>query len=260
MNNYSQAELVEHENKQWSKIFQEELDKKQFVKFSSYWWENYYNNISKYFSRYIKQNGYNSIFEPGSGSGKATILLDTKAKKVLLDISEKALDYAKFLAGKFSCENIEFIKYDIFKLDELNTKYDFVWNLGVVEHYSDDQILQIFIQMIKSTNSMGTVAIGVPNLYSGPTLKAYLLTFKIFKSVKGYRLDTEKYYPDEKIKNLFKLAVESTNRNILEQKFARFGNPLFMETPKFILKYSGPLFKLVLFKNQFLKFYIFKLD
>jgi len=37
--------IIEHENANWSKIFQIELGKNSDKKFSSFWWESYYNDL-----------------------------------------------------------------------------------------------------------------------------------------------------------------------------------------------------------------------
>ena len=36
---------IDHEEKVWSEIFENELKKTSNKKYSSYWWEDYYNDI-----------------------------------------------------------------------------------------------------------------------------------------------------------------------------------------------------------------------
>jgi hypothetical protein len=39
---------IQHEEETWNKIFQSELQKEKFEKFSSFWWEDYYNEITSF--------------------------------------------------------------------------------------------------------------------------------------------------------------------------------------------------------------------
>jgi SAM-dependent methyltransferase len=250
---------VAYENEQWTEIFKKELQNKSKKNFSSFWWEDYYLSIVDYFDKYILSNNYKTLLEPGCGSGKATILLKSDIEKDLLDISSSALEYSKYLSQKFNPNKISFIQGDVFNLEGLNKTYDFIWNVGMIEHYTLDQLEIMFDQLIVHTKQNGTVALGVPNFYSGPTLKAYLLSFNLFKNIKGYRLDTEKFYSDKEIFQTFKVVCDKKTRKIENYSLVRFGNPLIMETPDFFLKRFGLLIKKFFYKNQFLKFYIFKL-
>jgi ubiquinone/menaquinone biosynthesis C-methylase UbiE len=60
--------------------------------------------------------------------------------KTLLDISPVALKYATYLAEKNRCKNIKIIKGDIFEMPFKSEEFDFVWNIGVIEHYDLKEI------------------------------------------------------------------------------------------------------------------------
>ena len=242
--------IIEHENANWSKVFSAELEINSDQKFSSFWWESYYNELTNSVNEIMLADSLNTILEAGSGSGKATLLLNKKFYKTLLDISPVALEYAKHIANKFEVANINFIEGNIFSMPFKNNNFDFVWNIGVIEHYELDDIKSIIKEMIRLCNKSGIVAVGMPNFYSGPILKARLL--KLLKFIPGYKLDTEKFYEISKIENIFKEVSKESGRKItcLETKY--FGNPLIMETPRFILETIGGLISHLFRKNKFL--------
>jgi len=154
---------IEHENETWSKIFNTELRNASKKKFSSYWWEDYYRELSTYINGLLEKNNLNNILEAGSGSGKATILLNNRFSKTLLDISPVALKYAAYLAEKNGCKNIKIIQGDIFEMPFKSEEFDFVWNIGVIEHYDLKEIDLIFQEMIRVCKRNGVVAVGMPN-------------------------------------------------------------------------------------------------
>lgn len=242
--------ITEHENENWSKIFDSELRKNNKKKFSSYWWEDYYQELTSFVNRMMLKNKFRTVLEAGSGSGKATILLDDNFSKTLLDISPVALKYAAHLAKKFECQNVKYVEGDIFEMPFKTKSFDFVWNIGVIEHYSLDQIELIIEEMTRVCSKNGAVAIGMPNFYSGPILKAWLL--KIIKIIPGYRLDTEKFYKTSKIEDIFKNISEKTERRIDNIQIEYFGNPSIIEMPKFIIKLIGKPIARIFRKNKFL--------
>jgi ubiquinone/menaquinone biosynthesis C-methylase UbiE len=194
-------EKIEHENRYWSNVFTQELRKKNEKDFSSFWWEDYYTELSGYIKGILSLYEFNNILEAGSGSGKASILLNKRYEKVFLDISVEALKYAEHLAKKFHSNNVDFIEGDIFKMPFNDKQFDFVWNIGVIEHYEINEIELIVEEMSRVCKEGGCVAIGFPNLYSGPTLKALLL--KWIKFIPGYRINSEKFYRIDSIQDIF---------------------------------------------------------
>jgi len=242
--------IIEHENRTWSKVFEAELKKTGNEKFSSYWWENYYQELTAFVNELLIKNDSNNILEAGSGSGKATILLKNSFPKTLLDISPAALKYAGFLAEKFECKNVKHIEGNIFEMPFKSGVFDFVWNIGVVEHYDLKKIDLIFQEMIRVCSENGIIAVGIPNFYSGPIIKAWIL--KKIKVLPGYKLDTEKFYKINDIIKVLKNSSKKRGRKIDYIHIEYFGNPLIMETPKFIIKSIGKLLNRIFRKNKFL--------
>lgn len=242
--------IIEHENKTWSKIFNAELRKNSKEKFSLYWWEDYYQELTTFVNGLLTKNKSNNILEAGSGSGKATILLNNSFSKTLLDISPVALKYATYLAEKFECKNIKNIEGNIFEMPFKSESFDFVWNIGVIEHYDLEKVELILQEMIRVCNRNGVVAVGIPNFYSGPIIKAWIL--KKIKIFPGYKLDTEKFYGINEIENILRKISEKTERKIDNLQVEYFGNPLIMEMPKFIIKTMGKPMARIFRKNKFL--------
>ncbi len=247
--------MIEHENENWSKIFEQELCNNSKKLYSNYWWEDYYNQIKKFTDGYLELNKLNKTLEAGSGSGKSSILLGNSYNRVMLDISDEALKYSKLLADKFSQDNIKFIRGNIFDMPFDDGEFDFVWNIGVLEHYSTSEIVKIVKEMKRVTKPDGAIAFGLPAFYSLPTLKAFFL--KYIKFVPGYRLDTEKFYSSKEIDNIISLALVDTNYS---KEIKLFGNPLFMETPTIILKTLGSFIQKLIPKWGFLKTYYIKFN
>ncbi|MDQ1344251.1 MAG: hypothetical protein QG650_971 [Patescibacteria group bacterium] len=145
---------IEHEERHWSEIFRKEKNKPNFRTFSSYWWKTYYGEIVSCSSGFLPKDGKGRVLELGSGSGKSSILISDRAEKVtLLDISPSALEYARFLAEKFGARNVETVQGDAFDAPFDSSAFDFVWNIGVLEHYSMPQIRQYLSEMARLVKS-----------------------------------------------------------------------------------------------------------
>lgn len=252
------SEIIKHENEHWTKVFQAELKKATDKKFSTFWWQDYYEQLSGYINTLLIDNDLNIILESGSGSGKATILLDKRFKKTLLDISSAALKYAKYLADLFEAGEPRLIEGDIFAMPFQDKSFDFVWNIGVIEHYDMGDIYSILKEMVRVCGAGGIVAVGMPNAYSGPIIKAKIL--KYLKFIPGYRIDTEHFYGNKEIENLIRGAAEDLGRKISYVEVRYFGNPLIMETPRYIIRTLGSTISRLFVRNRFLILVICKFE
>lgn len=249
---------IDEENAYWTKVFSDELKKNSNTLFSSYWWENYYTEITKLVHSTLADIKDPKILEAGCGSGKASILLGERYDRTLLDISESALEFAKVLAKKFKTKDIIYAQGDIFQLPYRKNTFNFTWNLGVVEHYDQRKVIRILREMIRVTKNGGWIAVAVPNFHSGPMLKARLLKLPIFGFIPGYRVGTENNYTAETIAQLFKKACRNENAKPLDIQIHYFGNPLPMETPKVLVRTLGSVLNYLFPKNRFLFFVLVK--
>ena len=110
------------------------------------------------------------------------------------------------LSRKFDTKKPKTVEGDIFSMPFKSETFDFVWNIGVIEHYSDKYIISLLGEMLRVCRDGGAIAVGVPNFYSGPILKAAILRWKLFSFIPGYRLDTERFFRVEKIEDLIRKA------------------------------------------------------
>ncbi|WP_445220500.1 class I SAM-dependent methyltransferase [Bradyrhizobium sp. Pa8] len=235
--------LVEQENLFWSVQFQKEVarDRKEPIDFSSDWWRLYYREITDHIGHILRARPAPYVLEAGSGSGKASLLLSPDMRRVLLDISPSALQFAKYLADKFGCQNVDFIHGDLFKLPFEERSFDLTWNIGVLEHYHAGAALQILKEMCRVTVDGGYLAVGVPNFGSFAIQKARALRSPILNFVPGYRLGTERPYAPSQLVELVKAACHLEGRPVRSTEIRYFGNPLPMGSPAWLLRSLGPL-------------------
>jgi len=258
LNSMNLLKFVHEEDKYWSKIFLKEIKNHQEIKYSSYWWENYYFQIINQIKPLLYCYKDPHILEAGSGSGKASILLGKNIKRTFLDISSEALKYAKFLSKKFDAKRIKFVKGNIFSMPFKNKSFDFVWNIGVIEHYSFENTIKIVQEMSRVLKSGGIIALGVPNFVSGPIIKARILNCPIFRFIKGYRTTTECNYSEKDLKKIVEIALTANKLKICNMKIIYVGNPLPIESPKLVILSLGKIIEYFFPKNKFLKLIIYK--
>ncbi len=251
--------IILEENRFWSKVFDDELKSDHGKKFSSYWWDLYYKEISTFVKGELAEYSDPKILENGCGSGKASILLGKTFDRTLLDISSKALEYARFLVNKFDVNNVKFVKGNIFNLPFSGKSFDFIWNIGVIEHYDIEDIQLIVENMIRALKEGGKIIIAFPNFNSGPIIKARILKLKIFSKISGYRLGSEKKYKEKDLIKILEKAVAKQQRQILEIKVLKFGSPMIMETPKIFLQVFGRLIEKFFYNTKFLIFITVKI-
>ena len=257
MKNSTRDTIVAHEKKHWDKIFSSELRRKEFKKFSSFWWEDYYAQISQKIESLFPDDKNITVLEVGSGSGKASFLVKNPIKNIaLVDVSNVALQYARFLKNELgiSCD-VSYHNRDFFSFST-DEQYDLCWSIGMIEHYDLIEIQRIVEKMLGTVKPGGFMVLGVPNKNSGPTVKARVLATRFLKWLPGYKLDTENFYSDKDILSTIQYAAQEAHIAIIHQEVAYCGNPMIMETPKFILKTLGVLINKVFARNRFLKLYI----
>ncbi len=243
-------EIAEHENEHWSQIFKNEKSRAGDELYSSYWWEDYYSQITSAIKLRIPPQS--TIAEIGSGSGKATLLLGNDYEKHLFDISPPALDFAKYLAKKLKAKKVTYILGNGFDTKLKSKTYDFTWNIGVIEHYDEAQAVTFVAEMMRITKRKGQVAVAVPNFNSFHIKKAQFLAKPIMKWSKGYKLDSENSYPARALETVVMAAGKKSGRNVSAIEMHRFGNPLPMGTPKYLMKSVGKVTNKTLSNNRFL--------
>jgi len=117
-----------------------------------------------FIDKVIKYAENNKILETGCGTGLMAGYLQKKGLNVTaLDLSQKVLDYAKYIASKSNI--ITPCKYkqgDILKLPYKKNTFDVSYSNGVLEHFKDEEIIETLIQQM---NISKYVIFGIPSTY-----------------------------------------------------------------------------------------------
>jgi 2-polyprenyl-3-methyl-5-hydroxy-6-metoxy-1,4-benzoquinol methylase len=112
------------------------------------------------------------ILEVGCGTGQTSAYLAKRGAHVsLVDISQKALDYCK------SYYKQKKIPVKLYKQNALRMKFppesfDYVWNGGVIEHFSDTEKVLMLKKMWRLVKPGGKLLISAPNAYDFPFMVA----------------------------------------------------------------------------------------
>ena len=200
-------------------------------------WENYYSEALNdegqesedlYFMKASEQDGVRilercltdlnrqkiRIAELACGAARVSIDLAQRedvASVTLLDGSKSAIDYAKRQTPQAVFNKMTFMQGDLFNVDLPDQSADLVWNSGVVEHYSEDDIIRITKEMSRVSKDDGTVVIAIPNRKSIAAMKALILGKSSLSShlnwVSGYRYDTEIPYSNKRLSSLIEEAT-----------------------------------------------------
>ena len=110
-----------------------------------------------------------TILEVGTGTGQYCIELGKHGADCWgIDLEQESIDLATRIASDCQAPDDMFSKEDLFDLHP-TTKYDIVFSMGTVEHFTDAEIIKMFEKMFEIAD---LVVVGVP--YSGS--HAYMLS------------------------------------------------------------------------------------
>lgn len=119
---------------------------------------------SIFIDKVIQYANNGKVIETGCGTGLMAGFLQKKGLKVTaLDLSQKVLDYAEEIAKK--SDIIAPCKYkqgDILNLKYKKNSFDVSYSNGVLEHFSDDEIVETLKQQM---NISKYVIFGIPSTY-----------------------------------------------------------------------------------------------
>ena len=149
----------------WAELYQKDIDKKggnlPYV----------LNKINKkkILINLVKKYSDKNIIECGSGTSVVSIYLATLGYNVTaIDIEDNVIKLAKSLAKDYykAVDNynsqINFVRKSIFDLGYEKDSFDVAFSNGVLEHFSDDEIIQIIKQQLYVAK---TVIVGIPTKY-----------------------------------------------------------------------------------------------
>ncbi len=251
--NEKKYDSVQIEKENWDKYFEKSLNKDGEEHKNKLWWNIVDRDASNLVLKYFHNKKSISVLEAGCGSGGTTFYLSNLIKinpLYLVDISSNALAFARSLENQTLASNIHYINSDIFKM-KIQRKFDLVWNVGLIEHYTPKEIEQIIYKMHKTTAVGGVMIVGIPNRRSIVVLKAALLGSKFGKNflfwIPGYRNDTEILYSNKEVQQIIE---KITKKNV---KIDYIGSCICVGSPNFLVKFFDKYFKLKYF--AFLTFF-----
>lgn len=156
---------MQEEKSHWAKIYQKDINKKggniPYI----------LNKIrkKKKLINLIRKYAKNNIIECGSGTAVVSIYLATLGYHVTaVDIEDEVLKLSKNLAnGYYSTLNdnhydIDFCKKTIFNLDYKEDFFDVAFSNGVLEHFQDNEIIDIIKEQLKIAK---ITIVGIPTKY-----------------------------------------------------------------------------------------------
>ncbi len=99
-----------------------------------------------------------NLLHAGCGSGQTDIDINTKFSVTALDISPRAL----YLYRQFNPDNPKVIHGDIFHIPFEDGMFDGVYNLGVLEHFTEEEIVRILAEFGRVTKREGRILVFWP--------------------------------------------------------------------------------------------------
>src|SRR2546426_7117681 len=113
------------------------------------------------------------LVHAGCGGGEVDTDVVRYAKVTAVDISPNAV--AKYLASHGA--QAECLVMDIFHLSRLGRRFDGLYNLGVMEHFEEDQIRQILAEFHRTLKPGGRLLLFLPPVYGLSVIALKIIHF-----------------------------------------------------------------------------------
>ena len=116
-------------------------------------------SVRYYIGRYFPERGI--FLECGSGTSQTSISIVKKHRKLIaIDISKEALKKARQIETMDA-----FVNADIFSLPFRKNSVDGIWNLGVMEHFTEEELKKIFREFLRVVKSGSYLILYWPPLF-----------------------------------------------------------------------------------------------
>ncbi len=171
------------------------------------------NFVKVCLERYFPKKGI--FLEAGSGSSESSSkIIKNQRHLIAFDISPIALEKAKKI-GHMD----EYIKGNIFKTPFKNNSIDGIWNLGVMEHFTEKEIIMILNEFHRILKDDCYVVLFWP-----PVFGSTQVVLSMFESVYNTFLRKKiKFFPDE----VSVLKNKSHAKRVIAQTKFKFVNTHF---------------------------------
>lgn len=159
---------MNNKNSHWGELYQKDVNKKGGN--LPYILDKI--NKKKKLINLIKKYANKNIIECGSGTSVVSIYLASLGYEVTaVDIEDDVIRLSKNLAKDYysaleDCKpKLTFEKKSIFKLEYLKDSFDVAFSNGVLEHFTDEEIIEIIKQQLFVAK---TTIVGIPTKYFSP--------------------------------------------------------------------------------------------
>lgn len=161
------------------------------------------NALSFFFEKYFPKSGI--FVECGSGTSLTSYMVRKhKRRLVALDISKNALQEARKIS------KIDFFVHaDTLRLPFKANSIDGIWNLGVLEHFTQGEINKALKEYLRVLKKNSYVILFWPPVYSSTGI-AYRAIEKLIRLVTGKNFT---FYPDE----ISRLASKKEAKSIMRR-------------------------------------------
>lgn len=144
-------------------------------------------SLNSFIRKYLPQGG--NVLHAGCGSGQVDADIRHYVNITGLDISPGALEIYKRENGEL-CKTMH---GSIFQIPAANATYDGVYNLGVMEHFSEGEITNILSEFKRVLKPGGRIVLFWP-----PEFGLSVMFFKVLKVILKVLTGKEfKFHPDE---------------------------------------------------------------
>lgn len=150
-----------------------------------------FNLIKPNLSRFIQKNFKPgaSLLHAGCGSGEVDADVVRYANVTALDISPAAIDrYTRLHAGH--CNSMI---GNIFNIEVANESFDGIYNLGVMEHFQDNEVVDVLKEMARVIKPEGKLILFWPPSYGVSVIALHVIHFVLNKVLRR----NIKLHPDE---------------------------------------------------------------
>jgi len=170
--------------------------------------------LNHFAHKHFKKNG--EVLHAGCGSGQVDVDISKFVKITGLDISTQALSFY----NKCHQGNCKLLHGSIFSIPLEKSSVDGIYNLGVMEHFTEPEIKKILGEFHRVLKNDGTAVMFWPPEFGLSVMFFKVLTF-IFENFLGRK--NVKFHPDEitrvRSKQHVKQLVESENFSVVEYYF-----------------------------------------
>jgi len=190
----------------WDEFWEKQVTSEELIPRLIRWGRSYWSCI---YTNFIKKHCVGpSVLEAGSGSAESTFRLANENKHVtevtVLDYSRRSMALARRNAQIYGVET-DFIVGDIHLMPFKPSSFDFVWNMGVLEHFEDP--ISILKEMKRVAKKGGKMAAIMPFKYA-PLVYLSKLLKPFSKITKGYEKfqtweETKQFWSHEQLRQKF---------------------------------------------------------